>query len=56
MHGAKTLKIGDNIKVGIQEIGLEAWFGLLWLRIWKSGLKSLDQLKNCYFLKKDSGP
>jgi hypothetical protein len=53
MHGVKHKKLGDNIKVDIKEIGLKAWIGLIWLRIGENVLKSLDQLKNCYILKKD---
>jgi hypothetical protein len=27
----------DNIKMDLQEVGLRAWSGLIWLRTWKNG-------------------
>jgi len=27
----------DTIKVDLQEVGLGAWSGLIWLKIWRNG-------------------
>jgi len=29
--------MGDNIKMAAQEVGMEAWTGLIWLRIGTGG-------------------
>jgi len=37
LHGRPRRRWEDNVKMNIQEIGWEAWIGLMWLRIWTHG-------------------
>jgi hypothetical protein len=36
-HGRPNRRCEDNIKIDLQEVGLGAWTGSIWFRIWTGG-------------------